>query len=49
MIAPKLVISGYHQNELLSVNTLHDRKLCTMSRTSDQSLFQCVMSLLSVL
>jgi hypothetical protein len=35
-------ISGYHSNRLSSDNTFHECKLCSSSRTSEQSLFQFV-------
>lgn len=30
-------ISGYHGNEFSSVNTLHERNLCSTSRTTEES------------
>jgi hypothetical protein len=41
--------SGNHNNELLSVNTLHERKLCSKSRMSKQVLFECIVSIMWVL
>jgi hypothetical protein len=40
------VISGYHRNELSIVNTLHERKLCSRSRSSEQFFIslRCVYS-----
>jgi hypothetical protein len=34
-------------NELSSVNTLHDRKLCSRSRTDEQSFIQCYIDAMS--
>jgi hypothetical protein len=35
MITPKLSVSGYHHNELLNINTLHDRCVLGHERASN--------------
>jgi hypothetical protein len=42
-------ISCYHGNEFSSVNTLHEGKFCSTSRTSEQFLFHCILFVLWIL
>jgi hypothetical protein len=38
--------SGYHKNELLSVNTLRELQLWSRSQTREQNFVECIASIL---
>jgi hypothetical protein len=42
-------ISKHHSNEIWSINSLHEYKLCNSSRTREKFCFRCIVSILWVL